>query len=115
MGGCIKYVHMHNNYDKNKTLHTIFASLKIDFRLHGNYGRKGMQKVINFIQKQQKSMLCKPISMRLAEHIILVFLVFSVISILSLYLLMLLCVKYSMLMGAASHGTVIAYVYLYSN
>ena len=106
---------MHNNYDKNKTLRTIFASLKIDFRLHGNAGRRGMKKVINSIQKQLKSMPCKPISMRLAAQVILMFLVFSVVSKFSLFLLKLLCVKSSILMSAASLGTVIAYVYLYSN
>ena len=47
-------MHTHNSYDKNKTLHTIFASLKIDFRLHGNAGRRGMKKVINYMLKQLK-------------------------------------------------------------
>ena len=60
-------------------------------------------------------MPCKPISMRLAGHIILVFLVFSVALKFSLFLLILLCVELSMLMGAASVGTVIACVFLYSN
>ena len=43
------------------------------------------------------------------------FLVFSVAVEFSLYLPILLCVKSSMLIGVASLGTVIAYVYLYSN